>query len=656
YAIFEWSADCNGDGVIDYGQVFYADADGDGFGFGEPLAPGGCGVLNNEDCDDALALGFYTDADGDGFGVGEPDQPCGVTVAGDCNDADAAINPGAVEICDAGDVDENCNDLSDDADPGVADAGRTDFFVDADNDNYGVGSAVRFCDEPAFYALVAGDCNDSDPSVYPRAPELCDGIDQNCDGNADDIDGDGILDCVDVDVVMQVFDGGVVPGGTMIVRVSADTVDTIAPLLGLQTAIRFDASRLAVTSVTPVAGSPLPQEIIPAIVDNAAGTLLYAVGAVPGSDPLTGDADLFDIEFAVLPDADACAPGVVLAWFEPEASTFFVDGSGDALVPGLISLEATDLDVLPPVISGVPSALTVPTDAGTTFGAFIDEPSVTADDACTDSTLDISITYPGGSVVDAWPASGMFPQGTSTVLWTARDAGGNESTASWTITVEDYQLLDATIRIQGAFDDTQSSFSRCITISADGLGQSSQCVTFETLSKLGTVSGLVVSPAVEVFPCITAKDTPLCDSCECAGHSITDLGDVTIVGSRYSADFFLLQGNSNDDETIDVLDYGLWFIDFGDPGRCGRSNFNADDVVSSADFAWISINFFATGESCGGGDFNGAAPVTRISVKELRRRGLGELAEADVNGDGWLDMRDVQHVMQFGVPQPFSAE
>ncbi|MEY3027375.1 MAG: hypothetical protein RLZZ238_2272, partial [Planctomycetota bacterium] len=40
YAIFEWSADCNGDGVIDYGQVFYADADGDGFGFGEPLAPG----------------------------------------------------------------------------------------------------------------------------------------------------------------------------------------------------------------------------------------------------------------------------------------------------------------------------------------------------------------------------------------------------------------------------------------------------------------------------------------------------------------------------------------------------------------------------------------------------------------------------------------
>jgi hypothetical protein len=524
------------------------------------------------------------------------------------------------------------------------------LYADGDGDTFGAGAAAA-CGVP-----TDDDCNDSDPSIYPGAPELCDGIDQNCDGNADDIDGDGILDCVDVDVVMQVFDGGVVPGGTMIVRVSADTVDTIDPLLGLQTAIRFDASRLAVTSVTPVAGSPLPQEIIPAIVDNAAGTLLYALGAIPGSDPLTGDADLFDIEFAVLPDADACAPGVVLAWFEPEASTFFVDGSGDALVPGLISLEATDLDVLPPVISGVPSVLTVPTDAGTTFGAFIDEPSVTADDACTDSTLDISITYPGGSVVDAWPASGMFPQGTSTVLWTARDAGGNESTASWTITVEDYQLLDATIRIQGAFDDTQSSFSRCITISADGLGQSSQCVTFETLSKLGTVSGLVVSPAVEVFPCITAKDTPLCDSCECAGHSITDLGDVTIVGSRYSADFFLLQGNSNDDETIDVLDYGLWFIDFGDPGRCGRSNFNADDVVSSADFAWISINFFAIGESCGGGDFNGAAPVTRISVKELRRRGLGELAEADVNGDGWLDMRDVQHVMQFGVPQPFSAE
>jgi hypothetical protein len=47
------------------------------------------------------------------------------------------------------------------------------------------------------------------------------------------------------------------------------------------------------------------------------------------------------------------------------------------------------------------------------------------------------------------------------------------------------------------------------------------------------------------------------------------------------------------------------------------------------------------GESCSSG-FTQPPLVTRISVKELRRMGLGHLAIADRNRDGWIDARDIE--------------
>jgi len=128
---------------------------------------------------------YYTDADGDGYGTGTGTSFCAnpgtgyATQAGDCNDANAAINPGATETCDG--VDNDCD--------GSIDEGLTftTYYTDADGDGYGSGSGSSLCSNPgAGYATQAGDCNDGNSAVNPEATEVCNGIDDDCDGQIDE--------------------------------------------------------------------------------------------------------------------------------------------------------------------------------------------------------------------------------------------------------------------------------------------------------------------------------------------------------------------------------------------------------------------------------------------------------------------------------------
>jgi hypothetical protein len=132
-----------------------------------------------------------------------------------------------------------------------------------------------------------------------------------------------------------------------------------------------------------------------------------------------------------------------------------------------------------------------------------------------------------------------------------------------------------------------------------------------------------------------------------SAHSLSATAAPTIVGTRYKASVVLKQGDSNDDDKVDIADFSLFVADRGGPvATNARSNFNGDALVDNADFGNISINFFLRGDTCTG--LGGGEPLSRISVKELRRQGLGEAAVADLNGDGWVDTRDIQIYMQGG--------
>jgi hypothetical protein len=176
------------------------DIDGDGDGFkacedcndgSAAIFPGGLEVCDgiDNDCDalvdasdDTLSSDahWFEDTDGDGFGGLEVlacEQPEGtVELGGDCEDGDPAINPDAVEVCDG--IDNDCD--------GAIDPDLTTWYQDADGDGFGDSdSTLNACEQPDGFVEEVGDCDDSELTVYPGAEEICDGLDNDCDGSMD---------------------------------------------------------------------------------------------------------------------------------------------------------------------------------------------------------------------------------------------------------------------------------------------------------------------------------------------------------------------------------------------------------------------------------------------------------------------------------------
>lgn len=138
---------------------------------------------------------FYPDVDQDGFGddsgateaCAAPDNY--VSVGGDCNDDSAESYPGAEEVCDG--LDNDCDGLVDSADPDVDVTAERDYYRDADDDGFGnIADTQSSCDQPAGYVANSDDCNDSRADVSPTSPEVCDGVDNDCDLQVDQNDSD----------------------------------------------------------------------------------------------------------------------------------------------------------------------------------------------------------------------------------------------------------------------------------------------------------------------------------------------------------------------------------------------------------------------------------------------------------------------------------
>ncbi len=144
-----------------------------GLALGNSVA--GAGDVNGDGFDDIIVggserawlyYGYDTDSDSDG----SPDSV-------DCDDTDDEIHPGADEDCDG--IDNNCD--------GNIDEDAPTWYDDADEDGFGdAAAATTSCTAPTGYVSNATDCDDTDDAIFPGTTEVCDTVDNDCDGFTDE--------------------------------------------------------------------------------------------------------------------------------------------------------------------------------------------------------------------------------------------------------------------------------------------------------------------------------------------------------------------------------------------------------------------------------------------------------------------------------------
>ncbi len=161
------------------------DADGDGYELAScggtdcddtraDVHPGAAELCDGLDSDCSAGGGAEPREDADGDGAIAISAPCtGGLPRNDCDDLRAEAHPGAIELCDG--LDTDCDGLLDG--PGE----------DDDADGYADASCA---------GLAGTDCDDASPTIHTGAAELCDGFDSDCSAGGgrtpeEDFDGDG---------------------------------------------------------------------------------------------------------------------------------------------------------------------------------------------------------------------------------------------------------------------------------------------------------------------------------------------------------------------------------------------------------------------------------------------------------------------------------
>lgn len=440
------------------------------------------------------------------------------------------------------------------------------------------------------------------------------------------------------------------------VRVEMGLADE--PIVGAQFFLEYDALTLDFLGIEPGVtvdpSSPFALEFMER-VDEGLGTIDYMVGldfGVPGGT--IGPETVAVITFQALAECDAyvsyrdSGPGGQL--------NLLTALGGGQVDPILIDSPQLELDLNPPTLTSCPGNIfALPDPGGFTAVATWSVP--TAVDNCD----------PGPVMVICSPSSGsVFPAGTTTVFCTAVDSCGlTDASCTFDVTVEP-PVLSVDVELSATV--APGPFERCLTFDlwdCDGPPSAQHASVEQTFTFTGGLaSGVNVSIPGGAWECLTVRDKlhTLRSTAPDLFTADGALYTASVTGPRSQGGHWLVGGNLNDDEFIDIRDFGVLFpmhLSLSNPDTpCGtpapNANINGDGLVDLMDLVIFVGNSLKGAEPncCSVGTVAASGPIQSITVEELRQLGLEHMIAADVNRDGVLDMDDVATVLQGNSSEP----
>ncbi len=555
--------------------------------------------------------------------------------------------------------------------------------------------------------LSAIACPSGDATIDCPPPDDCQDASIPCAPNKGTCDPASDYCCcgIDSDLVINV-DAGPKPdencfllGGKVDMQISV--VTGAATLTGGQFLIYYDNTCLDFQSIGACAGSIF--NVSPyKIVDEAAGAIFYVSSVEPFKRcSIDGNKCFDDGDCAQDPDAQTCdltlgaktgdlacmsflkfggcdECDVCFDNYNP-MNTILTDTLGNVvtiLTPGACSKPVRLAGTL--TVDG-PAGADVHSDCGlpTTVVEW-DTPS--ASDTC-DGDRDVTCSgayahkvgqgSPAQDIVDALIISGgEFTQGKWLFECHASNTCGNTDQHVWTVNIRDMNALDVEVHLSQPIIAGALSRCICFELFTDCYKDAEEVCTVLAFGPPYNFKGHARdSLGVD-------KNNYLCVNAIDPYHTLRSSADIECVDNRWVAtwkgdpllggnwliggnlDFWKSSGTTSPD-TIDVLDFGKFIVEIERGARytsgdttcdtgAPHADINGDGLVDNIDFGIIQMNFLEGSKNSCCPDAAAAeeTPITEVSIKELRVMGLAELVVADLNGDGLLNVDDLNAYQQ----------
>jgi hypothetical protein len=376
-------------------------------------------------------------------------------------------------------------------------------------------------------------------------------------------------------------------------------------------------------------------------------TLAHFVFGTPAAEGVAGLQIMADSGASLyIPTRFSAFDGSEVFEVRYDSNTVVVDSTPPALT--LMTADQAHGSVLNGVKLAVQGAYTITIDArdtgpSTNGSGLADRPLISIDFPSGTDVVNAPM-YSGADNVFVYEGSIAAEHGcgTASISITVADDAGNTATATGTLSLE-----TATITVNLSLNGVSTSPKRDIDfVIGTGTGVNPPITVTKYVSFTSGAATVVLnaldSPSITcgaAYTEISAKD-PL--------HTLRTKTAIAFTGDQGTATIALCGGDANDDNLIDILDFGIFAWKFGQnvgmdtpPGVYPHPDFNATGVVDTGDYTYIQTQFLTIGHAAPGQYGPQGLPRDKVTVQEMLNAGVKVAREYDLNRDGWITFQEI---------------